>query len=125
MEQFKRFYGGTFINKEELMANGIFHPIKLEYYKTIRESKDFLNINGDIYGIQVVKTEYIDKTVKIETKEISYKINNEQKIDEILEILKNNQVTPTIAEDIVEDFLKKEIYLSKGCCWINRKSVRY
>lgn len=96
------------------MANGIFHPIKLEYYKTIKESRDFLNINGNTYGIQVVKTEYIDKTVKIETKEISYKINNEQKIDEILELLKNNQVTPTVAEEIVEDFLKKEIYLSKG-----------
>jgi len=98
------------------MANGIFHPIKLEYYKTIKESRDFLGVNGDIYGIQVVKTEYIDKTVKIETKEISYKINNEQKIDEILELFKNNQVTPTLAEDIVEDFLKKEIYLSKECC---------
>jgi len=98
------------------MANGIFHPIKLEYYKKIKESRDFLGVNGDIYGIQVVKTEYIDKTVKIETKEISYKISNEQKIDEILEILKNNQVTPTVAEDIVEDFLKKEIYLSKGYC---------
>lgn len=116
MEQFKRFYGGTFINKEDLMANGIFHPIKLEYYKTIKESRDFLGVNGDTYGIQVVKTEYIDKTVKIETKEISYKISNEQKIDEILEILKNNQVTPTVAEDIVEDFLKQEIYLSKECC---------
>jgi len=98
------------------MANGIFHPIKLEYYKTIKESRDFLNTKGDIYGIQIVKTEYIEKTVKIETKEISYKINNEQKIDEILELFKNNQVTPTLAEDIVEDFLKKEIYLSKECC---------
>ena len=98
------------------MANGIFHPIKLEYYKTIKESKDFLNTNGDIYGIQIVKTEYIDKTVKIETKEISYKITNEQKIDKILEILRNNQVTPTCAEDIIEDFLKQEIYLSKGSC---------
>lgn len=96
------------------MANGIFHPIKLEYYKTIKENKDFLNVNSDTYGIQVVKTEYIDKTVKIETKEISYRINNEQKIDELLEILKENQVTPTVAEDIVEDFLKREIYLSKG-----------
>ena len=116
MEQFKRFYGGTFINKDELIANGIFHPIKLEYYKTRKVSNDFLNANGDIYGIQVVKTEYIDKTVKIETKEISYKINNEQKIDELLEILKNNQVTPIAAEEIVEDFLKQEIYLSKECC---------
>ena len=116
MEQFKRFYGGTFINKKELMENGIFHPIKLEYYKTIKESKEFLNANSDIYGIQVVKTEYIDKTVKIETKEISYRINNEQKIDELLEILKVNQVTPTAAEDIVEDLLKKEIYLSRECC---------
>ena len=116
MEQFKRFYGGTFINKEELRANGIFHPIKLEYYKTIKESRDFLNINSDTYGIQIVKTEYINKTVKIETKEISYRINNEQKIDNLLEILKVNQVTPTVAEDIVEDLLKKEIYLSKECC---------
>ena len=116
MEQFKRFYGGTFINKEELMANGIFHPIKLEYYKTIKINKDFLNTNGDTYGIQIVKTEYIDKTVKIETKEINYKIKNDQKIDEILEILKNNQVTPTVAGEIVEDLLKQEIYLSKECC---------
>lgn len=98
------------------MANGIFHPIKLEYYKMIKESRDFLNTNGNTYGIQIVKTEYIDKTVKIETKEISYKINNEQKIDKILEILKVNQVTPTVAEDVVEDFLKQEIYLSKECC---------
>lgn len=116
MEQFKRFYGGTFINKEELIANGISYPIKLEYYKIIKGSKDFLNVSGDIYGIQVVKTEYINKTVKIETQEINYKIDNEQKIDQILEILKNNQVTPAVAGEVVEDLLKQEIYLSKECC---------
>ncbi|MBR6504121.1 MAG: hypothetical protein IKT41_00070 [Clostridia bacterium] len=98
------------------MANGIFHPIKLEYYKTIKCSKNFLDVDVDTYGIQVVKTEYIDKTVKIETKEISYKFKNEQKIDKILEILKANQVTPTVASEIVEDLLKQEIYLSEECC---------
>lgn len=47
----KTFFGGMFMNKENLRKEGILYPIKLEYYKI----KD-LKSKNDIFGIEVVKT---------------------------------------------------------------------
>ena len=97
----KVFYGDIFIEREELEAEGIWHPIKLEYYKTI-------NKDEEIYGIDVVKTEYIKNKVIKEEKEIEYLSYDETKIDRILKLLKQYVVTPITAQDVVEDLLKKE-----------------
>lgn len=35
----KTFYGGKFIAKSKLEKEGIFYPIKLEYYKSIETKK--------------------------------------------------------------------------------------
>lgn len=97
----KTFFGGMFMNKENLRKEGILYPIKLEYYKI----KD-LKSKNDIFGIEVVKTEYINEEVKVEKASID-KLTNDEKIENsILDILKRNEVTPVILEDVIEDLVK-------------------
>ena len=97
----KTFFDGMFMNKEELRKKGILYPIKLEYYKI----KD-LKSKNDIFGIEVVKTEYINEEVKVEKASID-KLTNDEKIENsILDILKRNEVTPVILEDVIEDLVK-------------------
>ncbi len=106
----KIFFGGTFIEKEKLEEAGIEHPIKLEYYKIINED-EFVKKNNEKYGIKIVKTEYLQNDTKIEDKTIKYISNNEQKVNDILEILKHNEVTPISVQDIICDFSKSSIDL--------------
>ncbi|MCF0124347.1 MAG: hypothetical protein HUJ68_01070 [Clostridia bacterium] len=96
----KKFYGGIFIEKEKLKEAGIVKPIKLEYYKITNEEEEK-------YGIEIVKTQYINEEIKVENKEIDYITNNEEKIDEILRILKENEVTPIAVQDVICDFSKE------------------
>ena len=106
----KTFYGSIFIEKEKLREAGIRHPIKLEYCKMINEDK-FINGNNEKYGVKIVKTEYKEKNIKIEDKTIKYLSNDEQKIDNILMILKENEVTPISLQDIICDFSKSSFLL--------------
>ena len=96
------FYGGTFIKTEELKEAGIDYPIKLEYYKIINED-EMMKKEKEKYGIKVVKTEYIENDTKIEDETIKYLSSNEQKIEEILNILKENEVTPITTKDVISD----------------------
>lgn len=97
----KNFFDGVFIPKDELEEAGIKYPIKLEYYKTIEENAETK------YGIEIVKTEYLDGQVKVETKEIKNIINNEQEQERILTILKDNTVTPIGVQDVLEEIMQK------------------
>lgn len=97
----KTFHGCIFMNKDELEKVGVNHPIKVEYYK-IKEDKE----NLETYGIQVLKTEYLEQDViQTETAWIENITEDETKADAMLEILKRNQVTPVIAEDVVADLM--------------------
>ena len=97
----KTFFGGMFMNKENLRKEGILYPIKLEYYKI----KD-LKSKNDIFGIEVVNTAYINEEIKVEKASID-KLTNDEKIENsILDILKRNEVTPVILEDVIEDLVK-------------------
>lgn len=102
----KTFFGGTFIDKEKLEEAGIYHPIKLEYYKQINE--DDLNSGREKYGIQIVKTEYIPDNMKIETKSIKYVTNDELEENKILNIFKENQVTPINSEEVIMDLFRNK-----------------
>lgn len=103
----KTFFGGTFIEKNQLEESGIFHPIKLEYYKQINE--DDINESGKTkFGILIVKTEYIKDNLKIEKKEIKYITNDEIEENKILNIFKENQVTPINSEEIITDMFRKK-----------------
>jgi hypothetical protein len=102
----RTFFGGTFIEKEKLEEAGIKHPIKLEYYKQINE--DEINSHKKAkYGIEIIKTEYIPNNLKIETKNIKYVTNDELEENKILNIFKENQVTPINSEEVIIDLFRK------------------
>lgn len=106
----KFFYGSKFIEKEKLEEAGINHPIKLEYYKMIHED-EIIYGNNPKFGIKVVKTEYLKEDTKLEEKEIKFLSNDEKKVNEILEILKENTVTPVCVQEIIYDFSQKFMLL--------------
>ena len=97
----KTFFGGMFMNKEALRKEGILHPIKLEYYKI----KDIKSKN-DIFGVEIVKTEYLDEKVKVEKATIDRLTNDENIENKILDMLKRNEVTQIGLDDIVQDLVK-------------------
>ena len=102
----RTFFGCAFIDKEKLEEAGIEHPIKLEYYKQINE--DDINYGKQKYGIQIVKTEYIPDNLRIETKSIKYVTNDELEENRILNIFKENQVTPINSEEVILDLFRKK-----------------
>ena len=91
----KTFFGGIFVNQQQLEEEGINYPIKVEYYKTAEEEK-----GEKIYGIEVIKKEYkiIEEKVQIDriTKE-------ENEIENLLKLLRRNEVTTIGVRDVVED----------------------
>lgn len=103
----KTFYGGTFMNKIKLEEVGINYPIKLEYYKIDGSFEENLNSG---YGIEIVKTEYKNEKIETEKANIAGITYDEKQANEILNILKENQVTPIIAKDVIEDLTKYNQY---------------
>jgi hypothetical protein len=103
----KTFFGGTFIEKEQLEEAGISYPIKLEYYKQINED-DINSCKKAKYGIQIVETKYIPNNLKVETKSINYITNDEIEENKILNIFKENQVTPINSEEVILDLFKSK-----------------
>lgn len=98
----KKFYGGKFINKEKLLSEGINYPIKIDYYKICDNAE---NNETTQYGLEIVKTEYKRENINIENEQMLKVTKEEKIIDNILDKLKNNEVTPIIAKYIVEDLV--------------------
>lgn len=90
------------MNKDMLEEEGIFYPIKLEYYKT----EQIYEKDIEMYGVEVIKTEYIKDDIKIEKVNIEGISNNEEKANKILDILKKHQVTPVSVKEVIEDLTK-------------------
>ena len=95
------------MSREELANIGVEYPIKLEYYKTQTNEEDVKNQKDIKYGIEVIKTSYINEIVDIEKRTIPEIIRDEIKINRILDKLKENKVTPVSAEYVIEDLLKE------------------
>lgn len=98
----KTFYGGTFINKTKLKEAQIYNPIKLEYYK-IENEED----TKEAYGIEVVKTEYMQNDILVERKRLDEITDNEKVANNILDLFKRNEVTPISADEIIKDLFNK------------------
>lgn len=96
----KTFFDGVFISKEVREEAGIGYPIKIEYFKTLEEE----NVVAK-FGIEVVKTEYVDGNVRVETKEVKNISNDVKDVEIILEILIHNQVTPIAVDDVLYDLV--------------------
>ena len=95
------------MSREELANIGVEYPIKLEYYKTQTNEENVKNQKDIKYGIEVIKTSYINEKVDVERKTIPEILRDEIKIDRILDKLKQNKVTPISAEYVIEDLLKE------------------
>lgn len=102
----KNFFGSIFINRDELEVAGINYPIKVEYYKITNEEEK-IKQNKLIYGIQIIKTEYKDK-IGVEQSKVEHITNSEKEIEQILGLMKNNQVTPIGLEDVIIEIKCKE-----------------
>ncbi len=98
------------MEREALEEVGIDYPIKLEYYKIINED-EIIKQEKPKFGIHIIKTEYKEQDIKIENKNIQYVTNDEKRIEQILNLLKKNEVTPIAVEDILNDFSKNNILL--------------
>ena len=98
----KTFFDGVFISKEKLDQAGIEYPIKLEYYKTLGEE----NVEAK-FGIEVVKTEFFNGNVRVETKELKSITDNEDEQNRLLSILRNNEITPIGVDDVLQELLQE------------------
>ena len=96
----KTFFDGIFIDGNNSQNEGEY-PIKLEYYKTIKTEE---NVEAK-YGIEIVVTEFINGKVNIKSKAIDDIANTSEQIDNILTILKNNEVTPIGIEDAIDEII--------------------
>ena len=105
-EEVKNFFGSIFINRDRLEEAGINYPIKVEYYKIINEEEK-MKQNKLIYGIQVIKTEYRDK-IGVEQEKIEHITNDENEIAQMLDIIKENEVTPIGLEDVILEIKSRQ-----------------
>ena len=100
----KNFYGSIFISRDKLEEAGINYPIKVEYYKITEEEKRKTTTEA-IYGVQIIKTEYRNK-IGVEQNKLEHITNNESEINNILEKLKRNEVTPIGLEEVIIELEK-------------------
>ncbi len=100
----KTFFDGIFVSSKALEEAGIKYPIKLEYFKT------FVKENVETkFGIEIVKTEFLEDRVNVETKEVANITSDEAKQNNILRILKNNEVTPIGLNDVLQELLQLQV----------------
>ena len=100
----KNFFGSIFINRDKLEEAGIKYPIKVEYYKITNKTQK-IKENELMYGIQIIKTEYKEK-IGIEQNKLEHITNDEKEIMQMLEKLKENEVTPVGLEDVIIELKK-------------------
>ena len=100
----KTFCGRIFIEKTKLVEAGITYPMKLEYFRTVLNSKNVKNK----YGIEIVKTEYKKEKTNVESKEVNNITDDINEINRVISILKNNEVTPIVLDEILKEILNQQ-----------------
>lgn len=96
----KRFYSGIVLNENELLESNS-NRIELEYYKLSKKDKK----NTNIYGIEIIKKEYIGKKKTKEKQNIENLTSDENIINKVLYILRKNTVTPIGLNDALQEVL--------------------
>lgn len=99
-------YGKILLDEKLLMENNIYHDVEVEYYKVKRKDENNARNSNEVYGIEIVKRDYYNEEVKVENEYIEKVTSDEQSVNNILEKLKNNQVTPVELEYVIKDLLK-------------------
>lgn len=107
----RSLYGHAELTYEDLLECDRKNRMELEYYK-LRNTKDNYRVkeNSDTYGIEIIKKEYNDENeFTIEKGEIHNLTKSEKFADNILNIIKNNKVTPMALDDVICDLLKTQL----------------
>lgn len=94
----KTFFDSIFIDCNDEDFDGEY-PIKLEYYKTIKKGE---NVEAK-YGIEIVITEFINGKVNVGSQTIDDIANTSEKIEQIIKILRDNEVTPIGIQHAIEE----------------------
>lgn len=94
----KTFFDSIFIDCNDEDFDGEY-PIKLEYYKTIKKGE---NVEAK-YGIEIVITEFINGKVNVGSQTIDDIANTSEKIEQIITILRDNEVTPIGIQHAIEE----------------------
>ena len=76
----------------------------IERYKITDEERTKQK-NHLVYGVQIIKTEYRDK-IGVEQSKAEHLTNNESEINNMLNILKENEVTPVGLDDVIIEIKK-------------------
>ena len=105
MENSKVYYGGVFLDEEELRDNKIENKVELEYYSIKKPS--YLKEDKATYGIEVVKKEYKERDMDVETSSVHNICSNQSQINEVIELLKRNTVTPNGLHVTMEELMKQ------------------
>lgn len=105
----KSFFGSLFIDKSQLEE--LECPMKLEYYKTSKTEN-----NRTIYGVEIVVIEYRKDRTYVEAKEVGEISLDEKEIEYLLQLFKDNVVTPVSVEYIIEDYMKETYNLEEIAC---------
>ncbi len=100
----KKFYAGVVLNKEDLKDSNS-NRIELEYYKISRKNRNNINKKMNVYGIEIIKKEYLGKRRYKERQNVHNLTNDESIIDKLLDLLKTHKVTPIGLNDIIEEVL--------------------
>ncbi len=99
MKNLGKYYGAAVLNEAGI------NEVVLEYYKskkyTFRKAK-----LKTYYGITIVKREYKKDKVNLEKNTVKQISTNENKIKNLLEVLKTYKVTPIALNDVLTDLLK-------------------
>lgn len=103
------YHGATLLNENDATDTNIKNKIKLEYYTM--EKQEYLKSKRIIsYGISIIKKEYTKDSIKCERQSVENVSTNENKVKDIVRILKEHKVTPIALEDVLEDLLKQKPY---------------
>ncbi len=111
MESEGIYYGATLLGGNDLVETLCKNKIELEYYGTEYHNIDEFE-EKPYYGISIIKKEYNKDEIKFEKKHIENVSTSKNVISEIINILKQNKVTPICLYDVVDDLLKKSQYQS-------------
>ena len=102
------FYGDVILGEDDLRQSNTKYPIKLEYYKRKSKRKSFNNEIYEVYGIEIVKKEYRQKQINLENKTIDNVTKNENLLNRIIKMLKDNTVTPVGLSDVMHDMFNND-----------------
>ena len=99
MEYKKSLFGRTVIDSSDSDEIGEDEKIELEYYET----HYLADKHGRKYGIEVVKKKRRNEKFNNETKIVNNLSSKEKEVDQLLEILMLNKVTPISVDDVISD----------------------